>query len=121
MKRIAIPVENNKLSKYLGKCKHFEIVDINGKMIQKQVVEKPKFNTETNLLNWLIAKGVTDLIMFKIDKLKLQTLLTHKINLFIGIKVNDIEAIITDYLDGRLYSDGNIISEIIENENSKPI
>lgn len=121
MKRIAIPVENNKLSEYLGKCKHFEIVDIDGEMIQKQLVEMPKFNTETNLLNWLTAKGVTDLIMFKIDKLKLQSLLAHKINLFVGIKVIDTEAIITDYLDGRLCSDSNVISEIIENDNLNAI
>ncbi len=81
----------------------------------------PNKQTEIDLPNWLITTGVSDLILYKIDRLKLLKFQSYKINVFIGIKRNDLDTTITDYLNGRLYSDGKIISEIIENNNLKPI
>lgn len=114
MKRIAIPIERGKLSEYFGKCKHFEIFEIDEKFIKKNIVEVPSFKLKTELPNWLASKGVTDVIMYKIDKLILKMFQTHKMNLFIGVRMNYSDSIINDYVNGKLYSDDIIISEIID-------
>lgn len=115
MKRIAIPIESNKLSQYLGKCKHFEIVEIDENSIKRNLVKVPYFNIKTELTVWLAGLGVTDVIMYKTDYLMLKILQTYKVNLFIGIRTNVPDDLINDYQDGKLCSDGKIISEIIDN------
>ncbi|MRT92509.1 hypothetical protein [Ancylomarina sp. 16SWW S1-10-2] len=113
MKRIAIPIERGKLSEYFGNCNHFEIFEIDERFTEKNRLEVP-FKLKTELPNWLASEGVTDVIMYKIDKLILKMFQTHKMNLFIGVRIDYPNNIINDYIDGKLYSDDTIISEIID-------
>jgi hypothetical protein len=114
MKRIAIPIERSKLSEYLGKCKHFEIFEIGKDTIKQDSIKVPYFMIKTELPGWLASVGVTDVIMYKIDKLVLKRFQKHKINLFIGVHSKVPENLIRDYLEGKLWSDGEIISEILD-------
>ena len=114
MKRIAIPIERGKLSEYFGNCNHFEIFEIDEKFIEKSILEFPLFKLKTELPNWLASKGVTDVIMYKIDKLILKMFQTHKMNLFIGVEMDYPDRITNDYIDGKLYSNDTIISEILD-------
>lgn len=112
MKRIAIPVSEEKLSEYFGQCSHYEIFEIDMDIIHRKVAEIPPYNDITKLPEWVASQGITDVITYKIDKLIISLFMQNKINLFVGIKVNTPQAIIEEYLNGTLKSDYSIISEI---------
>ncbi|MBN2610734.1 MAG: hypothetical protein JXB00_04180 [Bacteroidales bacterium] len=113
MKKVAIPVVGGQLSEYFGQCDHYEIFEIdNGNAISEEIQIPPK-KYVTKLPEWVSAEGITDIIVYKIDK-RIITLLTPlRINLFVGIPVNTPRNLIEDYLNGKLKSDEGIISEIM--------
>ncbi|MEN8186538.1 MAG: hypothetical protein ABFR05_05360 [Bacteroidota bacterium] len=112
MNRIAIPIEKGKLSELFGKSSHYEIFEIDEWLIRKNYIEAPSLKDITELPEWFAKEGITDVITFKIAKQIINLFAKHKVNLFIGIKTNTSQEIIKDYINGRLFSDDSIISEI---------
>ena len=112
MKRIAIPVINEKLSEYFGQCNQYKIFEINGKQVKSYLIEAP-MNKEISLLPlWISDQGITDVVTYKIDRSIMELFANYKISLYIGIKSESSEDIILNYLKGTLKSDEAIISEI---------
>jgi predicted Fe-Mo cluster-binding NifX family protein len=113
MKRVAIPVVGGQLSEYFGQCNHYEIFEIdNGNAISEKIQIPPK-EYVTKLPEWASAEGITDIIVYKIDKRIITLFAPLRINLFVGIPVNTPRNLIEDYLNGKLKSDEGIISEIM--------
>jgi len=113
MKRVAIPVVGGQLSKYFGQCDHYEIFEINeGYVISEKAVIPPEKYAE-KLPEWASAEGITDIIVYMIEKRIITLFAPLRINLFVGIPVNTPRNLIGDYIDGKLKSDERIISEIM--------
>jgi len=110
MKRIVIPVLNNKLSEHFTKCSHYEIFEIYKEHISKKEISNS--NRSDNTIDWLFALEASDIITYYIDNKLIKLLSNTKINLFVGIAINSPEAIIESYLNGRLKSDLKMINEL---------
>ena len=113
MKRVAIPVVGGQLSEYFGQCDHYEIFEIDeGNAISEEIQIPPK-EYVTKLPEWASGEGITDIIVYKIDKRIISLFAPLRINLFVGIPINIPSTLIEDYINGKLKSDEGIISEII--------
>ena len=109
MRRVAIPIANDKLSEYFGGCSYYEIFEIVGSKVQKSTFETPFVSSIEELPAWIKKKGITDVITYKVNKEIISLFASKKVNLFVGVPVNTSEKLIDDYLNGRLESDENII------------
>ncbi len=117
MIRIAIPVKKGKLSEFFALCNHYEIFEIDKKLITSKTTEVISFKDITKLPAWIAKKEITDVITFKIDIQLINLFIKQKVNLYVGIKIQSPQKIIEKYLNGRLISDKSIISEIIKKNN----
>jgi hypothetical protein len=121
MKRVAIPVTNNLLSEFFGTCSHYEIFEIEKKVLNKYQLLIPDRIDITELPAWLEKMGITDVVSFRVNPKIMKLFASKKVNLFVGIPFNTPDAIIDDYLKGRLESNGKIIAEITSDENNREI
>jgi len=111
MKRIAIPVVKGKLSEQFEKCHYCEIFEIEGDNVKSNEVEVPPSDT-AQLPGWAEKQGITDFIVYKIDKKIIRLFTGKKINLFVGIMIDSPGKLIESYVDGTLKSDEKVISDI---------
>ena len=112
MRRVAIPIVDNKLSESFGGCNFYEIFEIEEGEIRKSSIEIPKVEAIDELPYWLEQRGISDVIVYKIKKEIITLFASKKINLFVGINQDSSENLINDYLNGNLESDEKIIQEI---------
>ena len=112
MKRVAIPISNNKLSENFGECNYYTIFEIDKKINSTKTSLLPNGIETAGLPGWLKSEGVTDVITYRINRQIVNLFVTEKINLFLGIPINSPENIIDDYLQGKLISDKKIIEEL---------
>lgn len=108
MKRIALPVTENKLCPHFGLSSHFKFyIEENGKIINEELVSAPA--QVPNLIpNWLIEKGVTDVIAAGIGLRPIEILNQHKINVFVGVKIKSTDELVKELLEGVLETNGNL-------------
>ncbi len=112
MRRVAIPIVDNKLSEYFGGCNFYEIFEIEEGIVTKSSFEVPTVDAIEELPMWLEQRGITDVIVNRIKKEIISLFASKKINLFVGIHQDKPENLIQDYLNGTLESDEQIIHEI---------
>ncbi|HPF51276.1 MAG TPA: NifB/NifX family molybdenum-iron cluster-binding protein [Draconibacterium sp.] len=112
MKRVAIPIVDDKLSENFGGCNFYEIFEIEDGQVNKSSVEVPTVEAVDELPLWLQQRGITDVIVYRIKKEIISLFASRKINLFVGIHRDTPEKLIEDYLQGKLESDERIIYDI---------
>ena len=112
MRRVAIPIADNKLSEFFGGCNFYEIFEIEDGEVRKSSVEVPMVDAADELPEWLEQRGITDVIVYKVKKQIISLFASKKINLFVGIRQDTPENLVEDYLSGNLESDEMIIKEI---------
>jgi len=115
MRRVAIPISKNELSEFFGECNHYEIFEIEKKIISSKLVNIPSDLDISELPKWLKIQGVSDVIAYKVNKKIIKLFAANKVNLFVGIAKKSPRTLIDDYLQGKLQSDKNIIAEITNN------
>ena len=115
MKRIAIPVTNERLSEYFGECHHYEIFEVEGKSIKQSEAVFPRGKTVLELPDWLEEQGITDIISFKVSSEIISLFASRKVNLFIGVPRESPQKLVDAWMEGKLESDENIIHEITNN------
>lgn len=109
MKRIIIPVENNKLSEYFNKSSHYLVVEIYKEHISKKKYRSTEIKKNGDLINWLISVEASDIIAHIIDNEIIKALMNTKVSLFVGININTPDSLIESYLNGNLRSDLQVI------------
>ena len=108
MKKIALPIKKSKLSPHFGDCAHFQFYyEENGLILKDELVPAPVHQPES-FPNWLIEKDVTDVIAAGIGLKPIEILSKHKINIFVGVKVEDPGVLIQNFMDGVLETDVNL-------------
>jgi len=112
IKRVAIPLNEGKLSEYLADCSHYHIYEIDGVNIEHSSLQAPALKGIEELPLWIADQGITDIIAFKMDR-KIVSLFTgYKINIFLGAPFVSPRELITEYVNGRLTSNEQVIKEI---------
>jgi predicted Fe-Mo cluster-binding NifX family protein len=114
MKRIAIPIVNNKLSENFGECNYYTVFEVGNKINSTKTTLLPDGINSADLPRWLKGEGVTDVVTYKINRQIVNLFVAEKINLFLGIPIDTPEKIIDDYLQGKLISDKKIIAELTQ-------
>ena len=112
MKKVAIPIANNRISEYLYKCSNIAVYDLDKNPPDYKLSEKPDFQNTRKLQQWLLENGITDIILHRAAKNVVDNFIAEKINLFVGVPLQTADQLIEAYLCGKLESDKNIISEI---------
>ncbi len=107
--KIAIPVENGMLFTHFGHCPAFALLDANEqeKKItgQTEVAAPPH---EPGLLPpWLAKQGVTLVMAGGIGARACDLFAQNGIKVIAGVSPASPEAIVTDYLDGKLATGAN--------------
>ena len=98
MKKIALPVKENKLSPHFGDCLHFKIYyEENGTIIKEDLILVPPQQAEL-IPKWLIEKGVTDVIAAGIGLKPIEILNRNKINVFVGVKLESPKDLVQEYI-----------------------
>jgi predicted Fe-Mo cluster-binding NifX family protein len=110
VKRIVIPVENNKLSENFSKCAYYLVVEIYKEHISKKEIDRTELQEKVDLTNWLLNTEVSDIISYKIDNEIIEPILNTKINLFLGIAIDTPQRLIENYLSGNLTSNTKLIN-----------
>lgn len=116
MKRVAIPVINDQLSEFFGTCNHYEIFEIEKKVLRNYELQIPAETDIMELPGWLEKNGVTDVVAFRVNKKIMSLFASRKVNLFVGVSVDTPKHLIEKYMQGRLESDKRIIAEITQKE-----
>lgn len=114
MKRVAIPVIEGLLSNFFGQCNHYELYLIEDGIVRSEEIEIPPKQDIADMLEWIENKGITDIVVHRIDKINIKLFHPHRINIFVGIPIDTPQNIIEDYINGNLKSNQQIISEIID-------
>lgn len=112
IKRVAIPVENEKLSEYFGECSYCQIFEIDGTVKGHHKMQFPAGLAVSELPGWLEELEITDVITYKINPKIIHLLASKKVNLFVGVPIDLPVNLIDTYLQGKLESDEKIIKEI---------
>ena len=112
MKKVAIPIANEKVSEYLCKCSHFAFYDMETKNIDVTENDVTDFDNVNEVRLWIKNNGITDIILHRIKKELIELFTSEKINLFVGVPLVSAEEIIEVYRCGKLESDKSIIAEI---------
>ena len=108
MRKIALPVKDNKLSPHFGEGSYFKFFyEENGIITKVETIPTPPQIPE-QIPNWLADNGVTDVIAFGIGLIAIDILNRNKINVFVGVQEKEPEAILRKFLDGTLETDGNL-------------
>ena len=119
MKRVAIPVNNGRLSEYFGKCSYYKVFEIEENSIHEKEYELPVVDNPDELPAWAFENGITDIIAYRIDRQIIMLFHKYKINLFVGVDMDTPEQLINDFLKERITSSHRIIAEIMDNNFTK--
>jgi predicted Fe-Mo cluster-binding NifX family protein len=102
MQKIAIPVLDNKLSPYFASSLLFEIFHVEDQTIVKEYLITASSQESESLPLWLLKNDVTDVITREIEQKEINLFNQHKINVFIGVKLESPKNLVQEYIDGIL-------------------
>ena len=108
MKKIALPVINNTLSPHFGNCTQFKIYYVENRAIVKEDLFPAPSHQPGSFPNWLVNKGISDIITGGIGLKAIEIFNKHKINVFVGVNIKGTKELVQDYIDGILETDGNL-------------
>jgi predicted Fe-Mo cluster-binding NifX family protein len=102
MKKIAIPVTNNKLSTHFGHCEKFYFYEINDGEIIKETQLIPPPHEPGLLPKWLYRHLVTDVIAGGLGNRAINQFNHFGINVFVGAPVKHPAELVESHLNGNL-------------------
>ena len=108
--KIAIPVTGNRLCPHFGHAEAFALVDIeeNGSSIKDTRLLNPPDHQPGLLPVWLKEEGADLIIAGGMGIRARNIFVQNGIEVVIGARDGSFEEIVTDYLDGKLETGGNI-------------
>ena len=109
MQKIAIPVSGQKLSQHFATSVLFDIFIVEDQTITKEYLLHVSSQLPESLPIWLAKNGVTDVITSEIGNKEINFFNQHKINVFVGVKLENPNNLIQEYIDGTLETHDNLI------------
>ncbi len=115
MRKVVLPMDNNKLSADFEQCLEFIIYSIEDKCIIKR--DRVSSHFESGLLPyWLASEGVTDIISRGININSINKFNQFKINVFVGVNLFDPEKLIEEYLNETLETNSAMVVNVSSHE-----
>jgi predicted Fe-Mo cluster-binding NifX family protein len=111
LKKIALPVIHNNLCPQFEQCPYFKIYYIDNCTIIKKELVPVSLDKPDLLLNVLISKGITDIIVGRIERKAIQIFNQHKVHVFTGVEIEDPEILIQEFLNGTLKTSDNFYNK----------
>ncbi|MFB6341558.1 NifB/NifX family molybdenum-iron cluster-binding protein [Saccharicrinis sp. FJH62] len=109
MKRIAIPIQDNRLSSKYGTCDFLTVYATEGRKVVGKETLLPVTGSTEEIATQLNAMGIGIVITNFIEPGIIGYLAQHKIQVFIGVKNSDPDVLVRQYLDGQLTSDQKVM------------
>ncbi|MBN1497940.1 MAG: NifB/NifX family molybdenum-iron cluster-binding protein [Spirochaetes bacterium] len=108
--KIAIPVADNKLCLHFGHCDQFAVFDVDdqSKKITARVALDAPPHQPGLLPRWLAEKGVKCVIAGGMGSRAVAIFKENGVNVVTGAQPGDPEAIVNDYINGRLATGSNV-------------
>ncbi|MDD3644581.1 MAG: NifB/NifX family molybdenum-iron cluster-binding protein [Bacteroidales bacterium] len=105
--KIAIPMENGKLSAHFGHCQYFAVIAVQDKKIVEITQHMPPEHRPGVYPRWVAALGVTDVIAGGIGQRAIDLFNEQGINVFAGAPIKSEEEIVNEFLAGKLSLSAN--------------
>ena len=106
-KRIAIPIEGNRLSAHFGHCQAFAFVDVENETITKITVLDPPEHQPGTYPRFVAAQGATDVIGGGMGPQAISLFNEANVNVFIGAPVETPEILVNEFIAGKLQLSAN--------------
>lgn len=101
MKRIAIPISNERICTYFGQASRFLIFNIEGDMFISLDLEEAPAQEPDLWPDWLAEIGITDVIVKSMGRIAKYLLTQNKINVIDGISENRPSEFINNFLEKK--------------------
>lgn len=109
MKRIAIPIQDNRLSSKFGTCNFLTVFSTEGRKITARETLLPVAGSTDEIAAQMKDLNIGVIIADFMEPAVIGFMAQHKIQVFIGVKNNDPDALIRQFLDGQLFSDQKVM------------
>jgi ATP-binding protein involved in chromosome partitioning len=108
--KIAVPVTNGMLSSHFGHCEQFVLFDVgpDGKLAGKPLVLTPPPHEPGTYPKWLHEQGATVIIAGGMGSRAQSLSVQNGIQVTVGVSGGAPDALVRDFLDGRLVAGSNI-------------
>jgi len=107
MKKVALPVNGNKLSPFFSKSQDFTIYTIEN----QKIIDEKKIHTSLkdikNSSALLIDKKVTDIIVRRIGQKTSEVFYKNKIHVYVGVELKTPKELVDDFIKGTLVTNGS--------------
>ncbi len=111
MQKIAIPVLDHKLNPHFTTSLLFKIFLVGDQAIVKEYLIHVPSQLSVSLPVWLAEKGITDVITREIGHNEVDFFNQHKINVFVGVKLENPKDLVQGYIDGTLETHDNLLAQ----------
>lgn len=102
LKKVAIPIDKNRLCNHFGGAKFFDIYHIENNQVLKQETLKAPKHEPGVLPNWLKTLNVSDVIAGGMGQRAIKLLEHNNIRTHTGVQEDSIERILNKFLNGTL-------------------
>ena len=106
-KKIAIPMENGKVSSHFGHCAYFAIATIEDNKIVEITEHTPPKHEPGVYPRWVASLGVTDVIAAGMGQRAINLFHEQKINVLVGAPLEGAREILEKFLAGKLELSAN--------------
>ena len=106
-KKIAVPMENGKVSAHFGHCAYFAIANIKNNQIIDITAHTPPKHEPGVYPRWIASLGVTDVIAGGMGQKAIDLFHQQNINVFVGAPLKEEREIIENFLAGELSLSAN--------------
>ncbi|MDA3882323.1 MAG: ATPase [Bacteroidales bacterium] len=106
-KKIAIPLESDKVCLHFGHCETFAIVQVDNDVIVSDERLAPPSHEPGLYPKWLAEQGVTDVLASGIGQKAVALFDKQGICVHIGVEQKEVQEIVKDFLNNSLEISGN--------------
>jgi len=107
MKKIALPVFNDRFSSHFGHASHFLIFSIEENKIINEEKHPVPIHETGSFPKWLSAFGVDIMLVGGVGQKAISIFEANNIEIIMGVTKEDPKDIIQEYIEGKLVSSGS--------------
>ncbi len=107
MKKVAIPLENGRLTAHFGHCKQFSFLEVNNNEIVRETLITPPPHEPGLLPAWLAEHGITDIIAGGMGQRALKLFAEQNIAVSVGAQPKSPHELVQDWMQNSLVTGSN--------------
>ena len=108
MRKILLPVVSDSLNVHFINSRYFKVYHIKSQIVVKEELIDTLNKKIEPFPSWVVKKGITDVIAINIETNTIKKLNQHKINVFVGVRLETPKVLVQEYIDGTLETSDNL-------------